>query len=165
MDGEGRVNPIEAKPYVNQQSSDINSRPGLGLKEVGPKKKKKEATQQPKVEKEELDMFGLMNSLLGGEDKKDEKKSTTNISSSNTKIKPQEINQKIAVLQSQLDKAQKEYVHATEAYRRNKSSLLEKQFAEKLKSATSQFDTLKKQMDQVQRHAKAAKEKKDMYTF
>lgn len=164
MDGEGRVDPIKAKPYVNQQSSDINSRPGLGLKEVGPKKKK-EATQQSKVEIEELGMFGLMNSLLGGEDKKDEKKSTTNISSSNTKIKSQEINQKIAVLQSQLDKAQKEYVHATEAYRRNKSSLLEKQFAEKLKSAASQFDTLKKQMDQVQRHAKAAKEKKDMYTF
>jgi ribosomal protein S20 len=77
----------------------------------------------------------------------------------------QQTNKTLAKLQSDLDKAQKEYIHAKEAHRRNQGTLLEKQFSIKLKSATTQLDSAKKQLNQISNHVKKEKERKDMYTF
>lgn len=87
-----------------------------------------------------------------------------------TKIKvefksKQEANKTLSKLQADLGNAQKEYIHAKEAYRRNSNSPMEKQFSTKLKSASTQLEKAKKQFNQVSNYVKQEKRKKDMYTF
>lgn len=160
MEGEGRVEPVQA--YTGRRRNE-NSRPGLGHEEKKKSKKKPKKKKEQEVVEEEDDMFGLMNSLLGS----DTRAPTTPVSKpKNITFKSgREANQAIAKLQSQVNKAETEYIRAAEAYRRNKGSPMEAQFRTKLKSTTNNLESLKKELSQLQRHVKQAKEKKDMYTF
>lgn len=154
--GEGQVEPVQA--YKSRRNE--NDRPGLGL---GKEPKKKKGKKKQVVEDEEDDMFGLMNSLL------DPKKAPPEHKPSIPKVikfkNEREANQAVAKLQTDVNKAQAEYVHATEAYRRNKGSPMESQFRTKLKTATNKLEGLKKELSRIQHHVKQTKEKKDMYTF
>ncbi|KAI8981990.1 hypothetical protein BDF20DRAFT_818623 [Mycotypha africana] len=179
--GEGRVEPIQAKPYgkIRFLKGGDQSRPGLGLnhtkenEERGKAKrnKQKKAKQQQAKEKEkaedETDMFTFMNTLLKEDETKavKPKAETTAERKAKTPKDAREANQMIAKISSDVDKAQYNYVHANEAYRRNKGTPFETQFHTKLKAATQTLQALKKQKADLERHAKATKAKKDMYTF
>lgn len=145
MKGEGRIDPIEVKPYSNQQN-----RPGLGLKN----KKKKPAVNKNTPTQ---DIFNLVNTLL------DTKKVDSSVPIKTATR--QQTNQTMAKLQSLLDKTQQEYLNATDAFRRNKGSPMENQFSTKLKNVTSRLQDLKRQMYQLEGHVKREKERQNMYTF
>lgn len=155
--------------HLGQQG--INSRPGLGLKRKNKKKAKSKDNSSLAVSTEETTKsttLTLMDSLLGtSENKKDTSKREVE---DQTRVKvefksKQEANRALSKLQKDLDQAQKEYIHAKEAYRRNSNSPLEKQFSTKLKSATANWEKAKKEFNQVSNYVKQEKRKKDMYTF
>ncbi|KAI8353208.1 hypothetical protein BD560DRAFT_217267 [Blakeslea trispora] len=155
--GHGRINPIEAKPYLlRKHKGDDKSRPGLGMQH-----KPKHPPQKPKKPEQELDMFGWMDNLLSQPQEKEITTSVKSFASSDTR----QTNQNISKLRSSVDKAKAEYVHASEAYRRNKGSSVDNHFNKKLKNAAHQYESLKKQLNELETHVKRAKEKKDMYTF
>ncbi|KAG2202886.1 hypothetical protein INT47_008918 [Mucor saturninus] len=149
--GEGRVDPIDTRPYSKQWQRD-----GLGHRKENPNKKKK-PTDKKKTVQDNTDMFAMVNTLL-------DTKETGPSVPKNTATRRQ-TNQTKAELQSRLDKAEKEYIDATEAYRRNKQSPMKDQFGTKLKNATSKLQDLKKLTDKLDGHVRREKEKKDMYTF
>ncbi|KAI7901009.1 uncharacterized protein BX663DRAFT_515994 [Cokeromyces recurvatus] len=161
IQGQGRVEPVEANKVYSSRSQYHENRPGLGLvsKKGIQKRKKKEKVKEGA---EEIDMFSMMNTLLGKQSQEDNiKQKSTIIKSLNEK----QANQTIAKLQSKLDKAELNYIHAKEALRRNKGSPMESQFKTKLKNANHTFETLKNEMSELQRHVKRTKEQKEMYTF
>ncbi|KAI8981038.1 hypothetical protein BDB01DRAFT_795092 [Pilobolus umbonatus] len=140
--GQGRIEPVE----VNQHSQ--GDKPGLGFRA-----KKLEKKIKKKKEEEEVDMFGIMNSLLAPPPPKiDVKKKSVST-------------QPIAKLQSEVDRLHAEYIHASESYRRNKSTSLAYQFKMKLKKVHEQLEEAKKELHDRQKHIKQSKERQDMYTF
>lgn len=166
MDGKGRVDPIEA--YLSHR--DANSRPGLGLEKKGKKKAKdRNKSLVPEDEQDQKDtVIDLIHSLVDTDKVVGKNKTAREIEPIKVKIdvaNKQQANKTLAKLQSDLDKAQKEYMHAKEAHRRNRGTPLENQFTVKLKSAATQLDNAKKQFNQISNHVKQEKERKDMYTF
>ncbi|RCI04817.1 hypothetical protein CU098_010070 [Rhizopus stolonifer] len=161
VDGSGRVNPVQVQPYTMGKPKFHgidNSRPGLGLQNK-PKQTKKEAKK--KQRDQPIDMFGFMNTLLDQQKKPAPESSVKPINLKDTR----QTNQTIAKLRANVEQAQTNYIHAGEAYRRNKGSPMENQFRTRLKDATHQYENLKKQLDQLETQVKRTKEKKDMYTF
>ncbi|KAI8367949.1 hypothetical protein EDC96DRAFT_143031 [Choanephora cucurbitarum] len=159
--GHGRINPIEAKPYLDKKHKGYgadNSRPGLGMQQ-----KPKKLAQNKKGKAQELDMFGWMDNLLSQPQESEETipKSVKSFASSDTR----QTNQNISKLRSSADRARAEYIHANEAYRRNKGSPVEDHFIKRLKETTHKYENLKKQLAELETHVKRTKEKKDMYTF
>ncbi|GAN06561.1 zinc finger CCCH-type with G patch domain-containing protein isoform X4 [Mucor ambiguus] len=162
-DGTGRLHPIQARPY---SGSSLDQRPGLGLVEKKKQQSKKKKSREPaKVEQEEMDMFGLMNSLLERQQTEEKTSATTAQQRLHKSTDTRQANQTRAKLQSQLDTAKHEYTHAAEALRRNQGTAMEAQFRERLKSATESYHRLNKQMAEVNHHVKRTKQQKDMYTF
>lgn len=167
LKGEGRVDPVEA--HLGQQG--VNSRPGLGLKRKNKKKAKSKtnlSVAETTEETKKSTTLTLMDSLLGSsENVKDTSKRELE---DQTRVKvefksKQEANRALSKLQKDLDQAQKEYVNAKEAYRRNCNSPMERQFSTKLKAATAKWENAKKEFNQVSNFVKQEKRKKDMYTF
>lgn len=140
------MDPVEVRPYGNQQA-----RPGLGLY----KKKKPGVKKHPP--KDTVGVFNLVNTLS------DSKQADTSVPMNITTR--QQANKMMANLQSKIDKTHKEYINATEAYRRNKGSPMENRFATKLKNAASGLQDLQRQMSKLEGHVKREKERQDMYTF
>ncbi|CAO0798325.1 unnamed protein product [Mucor circinelloides] len=162
-DGKGRLEPIQAKPYGGNS---LDQRPGLGLvKKTRQSHKKKEVKESNKVEQEEVDMFGLMNSLLEKQQSEEKTSVTTAQQRLNKSTDTRQVNQTKAKLQSQLDNAKNEYAQASEALRRNKGTVMEDQFRDRLKSAAELYHRLNKQMTEIDQHVKRTKQQKDMYTF
>lgn len=124
--GEGRVDPINVKPYSKQWQ-----RHGLGSHG------KRKPVKKKKLPQDNTDIFNTVNNLLGT----DESLSSLPV----YKGTRQQKRQIKAKLQTELDKTEKECMDSTEAYRQNKQS----QFATKLKNATSKLQDLKKLMNQL----------------
>ncbi|KAL9558262.1 hypothetical protein MBANPS3_001005 [Mucor bainieri] len=162
-DGTGRLEPVQARPYGG---GSLDQRPGLGLvkKKKQPSKQKK-LKEKAKVEQEEMDMFGLMNSLLEKQQTKEKTTVTTAQQRLNQSTYTHQTNQTRAKLQSQLEAAKHEYTHAMEALQRNQGTAMEAQFRNRLKSATESYHKLNKQMAEIDHHVKRTKQQKDMYTF
>lgn len=117
------------------------------------------------MEQEEVDMFGLMNSLLEKQQSEEKTSVTTAQQRLNKSTDTRQVNQTKAKLQSQLDNAKNEYAQASEALRRNKGTVMEDQFRDRLKSAAELYHRLNKQMTEIDQHVKRTKQQKDMYTF
>lgn len=128
-----------------------------------PQKNKPKEANRPK--EQEVDMFGLMNSLLGNQSSEQKKPATTAQQRLNKSTDTCQANQTKAKLQTMLDNAKTEYAHATEALRRNKGTAMEPQFRDKLKTAVDSYNKLNKQMAEIDNHVNRKKQQKDMYTF
>ncbi|KAI9471865.1 MAG: hypothetical protein EXX96DRAFT_339169 [Benjaminiella poitrasii] len=161
--GQGRIEPVEAnKVYTSQHHGNRSGLGSVSQKAISKKKTKEKTKAKQEERDEEVDMFNLMNTLLeGNSDKAKDKSPAKAVKTLNTK----QANQTIAKLQSKLDIAQSDYVHAKEALRRNTGSSLEGQFRTKLKNATHILETLNNEMSGLQRHVKRTKEQQEMYTF
>lgn len=127
--------------------------------------KKNNSKEANKLKEQEVDMFGLMDSLLGNQLSKQKKPSATAQQRLHKSTDTRQANQTKAKLQTMLDNAKSEYAHATEALRRNKGTAMEPQFRNKLKTALDSYNKLNKQMTEIDNHVNRKKQQKDMYTF
>ncbi|CEP18186.1 hypothetical protein [Parasitella parasitica] len=162
LDGQGRLEPVEARPYAGNS---LDQRPGLGHKKQQRQPRKKKPKEPSKINEQEVDMFGLMNSLLGNQPSNQEEPATTAQQRLNKSTDTRQANQTRAKLQTKLETVKIDYAHATEALRRNRGTPMEAQFRQKLKAAADSYKSLSKQMADADNQVKRAKQQKDMYTF
>ncbi|KAG0174273.1 hypothetical protein DFQ28_000113 [Apophysomyces sp. BC1034] len=164
-EGQGRVEPIEARPYRKGTARDYLSdhRPGLGSIS------KNKTQQQKKTEPKKDTVFDFMNNLL-------DKSSAQNVDRSTiikaeykktpaSPLDPKKAQQQLVKVQRDIAAAEAALSRALESVQRNKGTTMENQFRAKAKSAAHSLDVLKRQATMLQGNIKRRKDREKMTSF
>ncbi|KAF7729365.1 hypothetical protein EC973_004622 [Apophysomyces ossiformis] len=163
-EGQGRVEPVEARPYRKGGARDhsLDHRPGLGSISIN------KAQQAKKPEPKEDTVFGFMNALLDASPAQTTNRSVITKKESkagSVEIDPREAQRKLAMLQRDISAAESTLSRALESVRRNKGTPMESQFRSKAKSAADTLDALKRQAATLQGNLKRSKDREKMTSF